>query len=1192
MEICAPTETLDVDPSGPVLITETKFMQQYRVGSAAHAGGDIAAIRNGNGDVEVFTTGTDGTIWNYYPDPTSDTGYSSMSTGMVGNSVAAGVDAGGHIVLFAGNNLVISYVAETGGTGTNRWGPVQTAQAAPPQSPVAIAQIYPATIGGTLYVGVLTKMKSAFPGNTYSFSYANWNQNPGVFTFTSMTLSSLNCVWSGSNAADAEFTCLDQAYLGFEVATNSVTHYPMAAPFTSLGIDTILSSGANQYFAVLNDGNLYTLIGGGGKSYSWAQITQGMSLRDVVAELDLSGNAHLFALSTDSRIYHVTTDATGRWSNPMPIQTGQALVSAVGGNMGNVELFLVGTAQASMTRMILDEETGDWEPSAIEVQTSGKVEEFISYSTDITVTDAAGAPLSGAGIKVLASAQTQLSVNGATYVVDPYNPANLTTNAAGRLSITQPTTSLGVPTLEFNVIGQSPLGQNSAVRQFAGVQNQLGGVTSQEMMDAKDANGAYILQDQYRTPSSTAALAQACNQCMKLANSPLVKLDHHPLLPRARKLGVGLCMPGQTANLNRISVPDDFQHWQIDFSSGQPVFRILTPEDARALVAAKRALHAEGIFDFIGSIGDFVEGIVDGVVDVLSTVVTAVGNAVHAVITFVVDGVTYLYNAVVNFVEQAFDLIESIFAAVKLFFEKIFEWLGFLFAWQDILRTHQVYAYAANQFLTFLGDAAAGVQRWVDAGFTTVQGEIDTIFDQLVADVGANSAGGYINSNQPSSPTFDQAANNNIVFNATIDNASSASSSSSIAALASGGAGGAFDPIVVALQNLATSVTGLPQWQQAIDYCTNLGGGADNIFKQLLSALLRIVQGIIKAVLLGVQAVVDALLQALAAVIAEIQGVLTEEWDIPFVSAFYSWLTDSELTTLDLFCLILAIPATITYKVLYSAAPFPDSASVSAFEATFSAQTILANSGLGPGSMAPSDRVPAGAALTTPPAATPLDVIALNIGGMFSTWIYGAFSAIIDVVPVTGKGVVSQQVKTLAKWSFGAEVVGQALSCPWWTSSGPPTCTDKDGGAKTVWLVECVNVGVDAFFLVKYDAFAKNNDTDTGVIAGFAQGVGHCIAIGITGKYMSGWGLAGKIIWVVAELARPLRLTKVAQLTDGVSLVAMAAIDGIGYGASGLCSFIDGTSPPPAPPPPPGRPGLTPPAQRMLACVPGAVPLR
>ena len=61
-----------------------------------------AAVRNKDGQVELFTVGTDNAVWNFSPDPTSDTGYRQERIGLTGSVIAAGLGPGGSIVVLAG----------------------------------------------------------------------------------------------------------------------------------------------------------------------------------------------------------------------------------------------------------------------------------------------------------------------------------------------------------------------------------------------------------------------------------------------------------------------------------------------------------------------------------------------------------------------------------------------------------------------------------------------------------------------------------------------------------------------------------------------------------------------------------------------------------------------------------------------------------------------------------------------------------------------------------------------------------------------------------------------------------------------------------------------------------------------------------------------------------------------------------
>jgi hypothetical protein len=1151
---------------GAHLNTETKFMQQYRIAAAAHGGGDIVALRNGRGQVETFTVGTDGTVWNFYPDTNSDTGYSSVSTGLAAKWVVAGLNAAGRIVLFAANNLVLNYVVETGQAGANRWGSVMTAQLSLPSTALAISGLYAQQIGGRLYVGALTRFQSASPGNSYALAYALWDDQPGVFRSTSLNLSTLNCVWSGSAASTAEFTVLDTVYLGFNVSTQTIRRYPFAATFKSLAVTSSLdSSGNNRYFAILADGNLYQMVGT--TVFSWAQITQGMGYRDVQSALSSAQEIQLFTLDTGGRLFHFQpSQVTGKgWTDAMVIDSGVALMGVAQQNQGNLEVFTVGTAQATLRHLINQQQSGNWQISNLEVPTSGQVEEFISYSTDLMVYDAAGAPLPNAPIQVWAATQTQITVNGASYTIDASTPANLTCSSSGTLSITQGTGILGIPALQINIVNQMPSGQGIALEQYAGVQARLETVTGDDLMNAKTADGSYLLQDPYRTVAQTDSLATAFNQCMALASNPAVARDtRHAMLGTRPKRGVSCVASDATHGLNRIKAPTQATHWQLDFRSGQPQYRELSAVEAHQLLLEKRASHVAagqsvgGLFDWIGSIGDFVSGVVDGIISVVDTVITTVGNAVNAAISFVVNGVTYLFETVVEFIEQAFDLVEVFFAQVKVVFTQIFEWLGFIFSWQDILRTHDALSYTMAQFLGFLPGAVAGIQRLFDQGIATARNELAAIFDQLVASVGGTaSLGGYTNTQTPNEPVYSSGNANNLVLNATLENSSASRQISTVLPPNAS----PWDILTQQIATWTTTVQDDPAFTAALGYMQNLGGNPDQIFSQLLSALLRVAQGLANAMLAGVQAIVDGLLQLVQSFLTTLQQEFTAEWNIPFVTQFYAWLTNgSALSLADLSSLILAIPSTIIYKAMYGAAPFPDQASVDQFKASFSAQTMLTNSGLAQGTQAGKKK----AAIEAPAPAVPLSAEALNaaqvllgVSATVSGFAYGFLSAAMDVKPTTGAGAVDPVVKVLTKFALGAEIYAQAAYCPWIYSAGAPNCSTADGAGKWVWIYTCLGVVLDCGYAVYEGAFPENDDTLPGLVVATVYGVGHAIVTGVTFSELSGLSRAANIVQCIPEVCKLLKLPAVETATYGASLVVVAAEDALCITAAGVISFAD-----------------------------------
>ena len=112
--------------------------------------------------------------------------------------------------------------------------------------------------------------------------------------------------------------------------------------------------------------------------------------------------------------------------------------------------------------------------------------------------------------------------------------------------------------------------------------------------------------------------------------------------------------------------------------------------------------------------------------------------------------------------------------------------------------------------------------------------------------------------------------------------------------------------------------------------------------------MFTLAQGVIQAILSGVQAVVDAILEIVPTLVSAMQAMLNAEWNIPFVSQLYSYVTNGgTLTTINLFALIAAIPTTVLYKCAKGQAPFASQADVNNFTNLFDSQSMLQASGVG-----------------------------------------------------------------------------------------------------------------------------------------------------------------------------------------------------------------------------------------------------
>jgi hypothetical protein len=1144
----APAPSPTIVTSGPQLGVETKFMQSFRVSAPVGGGPEVVSVRNGQGELELFTIGPDNTIWNFYPDPASDTGFTGISTGVAAGPMAAGVDGSGRMVLVTEFNFAINYIYETGNP-TSRWSDlVQVVALAPPANVTSLTAFVAANIANVMYVAAIFECGTATgPGWTTTFEIQDATAAP-VLGGSWYTVSQ-NCVWLGNSAQTASLAGVGGPAISVtNMQTGHVTALALLPPLASLSVSTALDqAGNNQTFAVLADGNLYHLVSSGA-SYQGVQLSQGMSFRQVVADADGAGTVQVFAVSGTNVLYHFEPDSTTATGYDMaaPLLSNAALAAATANDAGDVELFVVGTANATLTHLIQQEVSGNWQAQNVEMPTGSQVEEYISYSSDVTVYDAAGALAVNIPVSIWTSEESRLTVNGATYFVDPGRPALTSTNAVGVLAIAQETDTLSSPAVLINIPSLMPAGQSVTIEQAAGVQQTLATITGQDLMSATDASGAALIPAQFRNAQNTNSLASAFNQCMALAEPP-------PSLsaPRFRR---GAPKPGvwigsaESAGPRRIA-PQKDQHWQITFGENGAEYQELTAAEAASLVSAKRATLSspEGILDWLSDVGDFLQGVAQGAIQVVNTIVTAVGSDVQAVFTIVVNAVTYAFDAVIQFVEQAFDVVQAFFAQVLVVFEKAFEYLGFVFNWADILLTQQAIAYTLNQFFGFLGGAAGGIQGILDNGISNLQSQIATLFNNAVQQIaGTSSIGGYDQANQQSSPVLSSSVANNPIYNGFINNAGSATATSAtLAALDTS----SVDNLIQQLTAFAAQSVAGAAFASAVSYFQDLGGSPDQIFTKLLAGMFQVVQGVIQAILSGVKAVIDAVLGLVQTLVTALQAVLNAEWNIPFVSDFYSWITNgTPLTTTGLFALVAAIPTTIIYKIVEGQAPFADQTAVNQFEALFTSQTMLQASGLAT-SEAEAKAAGAEGGLLSGSAA-----VLVSLVGCVSTCFYAAFSAVLDVQPPLD--VPTPLTEATSQAAFVAEALAQACSFPWFTSSAAPDCTTIDGKNASQWIYQSLGVILDLVYLVAEDQIPENWN-DTGVEVAFLYGLGDLTMALIASVGQSGWPVAANILATIPGLAKILRLQSVVVATKGISLVVVAGCDVVFLVSAAVINFVE-----------------------------------
>jgi hypothetical protein len=499
--------------------------------------------------------------------------------------------------------------------------------------------------------------------------------------------------------------------------------------------------------------------------------------------------------------------------------------------------------------------------------------------------------------------------------------------------------------------------------------------------------------------------------------------------------------------------------------------------------------------------------------------------------------------------------LTTVYESVTNFFEKTFEWLGFLLDWNHILLTHKALAYTIEQGLGFLPLAVADIRSLAHAGLGNLRKAADNAFDELRRQVGGVATlGGYGEANKQSDPKFVFSGANNFVLNGVIENVGAAGVQAGVSSSTMDTP--ALNTFMDQLQRFANDAQGKPEFRNMQGYMETVGRSADNIFTAVFSTLLDLAQNLVNALIVGVQALIDAALDAIEGVIRGILDVLAKEWDLPFVTAFYSYITNgSQLSVINLLSLMIAIPATVLYKIVKNKAPFPDEKSVNTFKSSFDSRKMLSS----------FKQSFAGSAVTNEAALLGNGFLDFWKGMLAWCTAYAegfgwVLSGIGDMAP---PNIAYPGEESMNKVTLGFEFAASIFSFPWFASAAAPEWQFKqpynpEGAAHAAWLYNTiVVVGIDAI-IYGCSKRLPENWNDWGVALSLILSLGSLAFGGIACLGASDFDRTVQILPVVPNLIKLGRLTPIVGATDGVSLVVVGLSDILFGSISSLLTGVQG----------------------------------
>ena len=773
-------------------------------------------------------------------------------------------------------------------------------------------------------------------------------------------------------------------------------------------------------------------------------------------------NAHeeleIFGIGEDDQLHHTRETGIGprdnmTWGTLFPL--GNQIpnsIFAVGQNSGGYSEAYSVTHDNRLYQFWQDPHTTAWANYRVQIQPTGEIVSMPSHSVELTAHDASNLTIPGAKMNIATSALTSLKVNGLSYVVSEHHSIDVEAPSDGRVVIERGTNTLSGPTLLVSAEFMDD-GTAVTIESNAALLDTMSKTTTDDVWDAKDTSGEYLLQGDNRTRENAKALADATRLLIghfEPAYTGGRYLEGNALQIGTRHIAdVGLGSP------YRLS-PEllEGSRFVIDFSGDAPEARTLSEQEAAArLTELRAAISAQNGAEIDLGIhwGDVWDAIKNGIAEVVEFVV----DGATAVLKFIINGVEMVFEGAIEFAQQALGFIEAIWAKVEVFFEKLWEWLGFLFDWPDILRTAEAIEHSFNETTDFLIIAARNTRELIAQGFDTIEEVIQGAVDDFVEKLDPNqNVGQYGKEHDKPDPRLQTSSDHNVMLNKFMANYDKGDD---VDLWSDRGEDDPINGIVEKLEELANNFelgAGKEAFDEAIAYFSAIGESRDNILNLLMAGMVRLGEAILLWGIAAAKGVVLTIFDLMVDLVQALKDAVNAEWTIPVVSELYKLITGQDLTfrPIAIFSIIVAIPTTALYKIMKGKAPLPSDNSLAEFKRFYTAELLASRAGF-------SDEEEA--AVLSRAEITNVEEQNRVVASLFGVGYASAYAVRIPVelahIALTQTGDVPVKLKLTY---VGLRYLNSVFSIPWAldSSAGAPSCATEDtkGFGNTIWICQII----------------------------------------------------------------------------------------------------------------------------------------
>jgi hypothetical protein len=664
--------------------------------------------------------------------------------------------------------------------------------------------------------------------------------------------------------------------------------------------------------------------------------------------------------------------ASGGWSSPVEAWPVPVSDFAFCGSPDGVDFCFI-TPDNKFYYMLLDAQ-GESSVEEIEIEGDAEMADKATYRIGVTIAATDGGNVSGIGVAIGSDDSFPITVNGNRRFVSAGKTIAAETDQDGCIWMTvDVVNSISSPTIILTSAVFE--GGSLEIQADADAEAYLTAVTPQNLLDGQDPRtNTPLLNTAHHDEQDAESICSAIQKIAK--TSTAIRYSYASaeppatirLVPRpgvywrgkpvagagvtagARvSSGAGLYSGARVSSKALLeSLPDP--NWRFRLVDGRPKFEVLTSEEAAAVIAGLKALPAfqppgpgglkpgglkpgglkpgglkpgglkpEGWFD---DAWDFVESAWDSVVEGISSVAEIIVTGADAFVTFVINGVSQVLQIALDSVRAVLNLCNGIFDIIGTVLGTVLGWLmdiiGWLFGWPRILAARDNIKALVKQTIGSLpntiADPSTLVQGWINTleGFRgKAQGLLGTFEGSAQ---GSEPVSQYTLGLPPgiswmaSAGALPQSTWLMDKLKEAIPKFPNTFPNPTIPGLQT-----LWDQLGKIMPDLKATFSGLlngllPTIQDLITNPQNLGkaslGPIMAIIGQFIDGLITTLEGLLK----GLADILHLVWQNAAS----LAGWFDSEIYLPFLSAFYSKIVKSDLSVLDVVCLVAAIVAVAT----------------------------------------------------------------------------------------------------------------------------------------------------------------------------------------------------------------------------------------------------------------------------------------